>query len=449
MYKLGGILFVPLLFLSIAFSQPSTFSRADTASARQISELRNQVRELQEELGSLKAVQRLSSPEQSDEVDRLEERLEKRLQELENKLDAMSRGTAPVVLNPRITAFINFAARSDSKTEYDLADRSKEISNRPFLRTVELELRNPVDPYAEAVTVISLENDAGKEFGIDAEEAYGLIKRLPILETAPLGLKLKIGKFRAPLGVDNKIHMHDLPWTTRPLVISEYLGTEHGSFFESGFNPTGIDMDFFLPNPISSTTLEMNVDVVRAGEVRLSQGLAGRQPAYIGHLNLSRDWDNEHLLIVGASTYQENGSPSARLYGADFTYKWAPAEQRESHSVVAGGEFFLAKESYLNTTGTEETQSPYGWFGYLQYQTSYWWYFGLRYDWVQSPTNDQRITRAVAAYASYYTTEFLRFRLGFEHRMSDDPLRDNLNTGIFEVNFVFGSHPTEPYWVNK
>ena len=56
MYKLGGILFVPLLFLSIAFSQPSTSSRADTASARQISELRNQVRELQEELGSLKAV---------------------------------------------------------------------------------------------------------------------------------------------------------------------------------------------------------------------------------------------------------------------------------------------------------------------------------------------------------------------------------------------------------
>ena len=371
------------------------------------------------------------------------------MQELENKIDAVSRASAPVALNPKMTAFINFAARGDNKTVVDPADSTKEVSNRPFLRTVEIELRNAVDPYAEAVTVVSLENEAGKEFAIDAEEAYGLIKRLPILESAPLGLKMKIGKFRAPLGLNNRIHMHDLPWTTRPLVISKYLGTEHGNFFESGFNPTGIDLDFFLPNPIPSTTLEMNADVVRAGELSISQGHAGIQPAYVAHLNLSRDWSNEHLLVLGVSTYQENGNAATRLYGADITYKWAPAEQRESQSFVAGGEIFLARHTYADANAGEITQSPYGWFGYLQYQTSYWLYLGARYDWLEEPTNEQLVTRSLAVYASYYTTEFLRFRLGLEHRMSDIAASDNINTGIVEVNFVFGSHPTEPYWVNR
>jgi hypothetical protein len=154
-------------------------------------------------------------------------------------------------------------------------------------------------------------------------------------------------------------------------------------------------------------------------------------------------------LILGASAYQENGPSTTRLYGADATYKWAPSEQRESHSFVAGGEIFSGKHTYTDTSAAEITNSPYGWFGYIQYQTSYWLYLGARYDWVKEPANDQMVTKGFAAYASYYTTEFLRFRLGVERRLSDDPMQDNITSGIFEVNFVFGSHPTEPYWVNR
>jgi hypothetical protein len=28
-------------------------------------------------------------------------------------------------------------------------------------------------------------------------------------------------------------------------------------------------------------------------------------------------------------------------------------------------------------------------------------------------------------------------------------VQNNVNTMLFEINLVFGSHPTEPYWVNK
>ena len=167
------------------------------------------------------------------------------------------------------------------------------------------------------------------------KEAYGLIKRLPILESAPWGLKVKIGKYRASLGLDNKIHIHDLPWTTRPLIVSRYLGTDHGEFFESGFNPVGMDLDFYLPNPIPGTTLEMNLDAVRAGDIAVSNTNLSmlskpdvRQPAYIGHLNLSKDWNNVSLLTLGASAYEESGDYATRVYGVDLTYKWSPSEEQ-------------------------------------------------------------------------------------------------------------------------
>jgi hypothetical protein len=438
-----------LIIAFIFFAAPLALGQTnDGVKADAIENLRNEIRQLQGELDSLKTAQQNPEAEADDELALIEERFEQRLQELENKIDAISRSSAPIVFNPRTTAFINFAARADNRTVFD-SEQEAQIDDRPFLRTIELDFRAPVDPYAEAITILAIEDEAGTGFAIDPEEAYGLIKRLPILETAPLGLKLKVGKYRAPLGVNNRLHLHDVPWTTRPLVVSKYLGTEHGDFFESGFNPIGMDLDFFLPNPIPSSTLEMNLDVVKAGELGLSEGRAGMQPAFLGHLNFSADWNNEHLLILGASAYDERGDNSTRLIGADLTYKWAPAERRQTRSFVAGGEIFFGKHSYADTALAEITNSPYGWYAYTQYQASYWLYLGLRYDWLQEPSDEQLITKSWSAYASYYTTEFLRFRLGFERRLSDIAGQNNANTVMFEINFVFGSHPTEPYWVNR
>jgi hypothetical protein len=58
-------------------------------------------------------------------------------------------------------------------------------------------------------------------------------------------------------------------------------------------------------------------------------------------------------------------------------------------------------------------------------------------------------TDTYAAFLTYYTTEFLRLRLGYEHTKSDVAEMDGLDTGWLELNFVFGSHPVEPYWVNR
>ena len=56
---------------------------------------------------------------------------------------------------------------------------------------------------------------------------------------------------------------------------------------------------------------------------------------------------------------------------------------------------------------------------------------------------------AFGAFHTYSTTEFLRFRLGFEHTESDVASLDGLSSGFLELNFVYGSHPSEPCWVNR
>jgi len=430
------------------FAAPAAFAQQQRSESDSLQQLRKEVADLRSTLDSLKAAQDQQSFLADDELESLEERLEKRFRDLENKINSATRSTAPIVFNPRTTAFINFAARADNKKVLDETGVN-EISNRFFLRGVELDLRAPVDPYAEAVAILSVENEAGKGFGIGAEEAYGLIKRLPLLDSAPLGMKLKIGRFRAPFGVNNRTHLHDMPWVTRPIAVSKYLGTEYGNFFEGGFNPVGVDLDFFLPSPLPGSTLEMNADVLTAGDLGLSGGSAGRQPAFLGHLNLSTDWNNEHILTVGASAYTERGLPSTQLYGVDLTYKWSPVEQRESHSVVFGAEAFFGRHSFRDSTSTTLTIKPYGWYAFLQYQLSYWLYLGTRYDWAQEPIVGVPTQQSTGFYATYYTTEFLRFRLGIEHRTGTRSPLDGLNTGLLEVNLVFGSHPAEPYWVNR
>jgi len=360
--------------------------------------------------------------------------------------------TSLSAMNPQITAFLNGASRYDDKMV--LSPGGTRIDDRLFMRTMELEFRSAVDPYADAVAILSLENEAGNGFSADLEEGYVVVKRLPVLETAPLGLKLKLGRYRAPIGSANRIHMHDLPWTTRPLPISRLLGSENGEFFESGYNAVGADAEVILPTIVSGAVMELNADVVDGANIAVT-GNDRHRPAYLAHYNLFFTAHDTHDFNLGASGYFEPGAHHTGLVGADFLYKWKPITAGEFHSVVLGGELLWAKRQFaIDTDGDgmpdqEARSSPLAWYAFGQVQLSWHVYLGARYDYAQDIVDDHVATQLAAGYLSYYTSEFLRFRVGYEHRWSDLPAEDNVNSAIAEVNVVFGSHPTEPYWVNR
>jgi len=383
------------------------------------------------------------------------EDLRSELTDLKDQQAAHKAPTALNTLNPQITAFLDGASRLDDRPVF--TPHGARIDDRLFMRTAEFDFRAAVDPYADAVAILSLESEAGDGFGADLEEGYVVVKRLPVLESAPLGLKLKFGKYRAPFGNMNRLHMHDLPWTTRPLPIARMLGTENGEFFESGFNPIGVDAEVILPQITDNAVMEVNADIVDGGGIAIT-GLpdgAHRHLGYLGHYNLFFTVHDTHDVNLGLSGYYERGDHRAGLVGADLLYKWKPLAAGEFHSFVLGGEVFYADRKFdadTNGDGVPDTiarAKPLAWYGFAQVQLDWHVYLGGRFDYAQDLEDKSIATKVAAGYLSYYTSEFLRFRAGYEHRWSDNPADDNVNSFITEVSVVFGSHPTEPYWVNR
>lgn len=390
-----------------------------------------------------------------DDVEDLKEENEDLRAELADAKQQAAARKEPVrlnLLNPSITAFLNMAGRIDDEPVF--AAEGAQIDDRLFLRTAEFDFRAAIDPFADGVVTLAIEDLAGEGFEADLEEAYLVLKQLPIVNAAPLGLKLKLGRYRAPIGNSNRLHMHDLPWTTRPLPIAELLGTEQGDFFESGFNPEGIDAELLLPEIVPGLAIELNADLVDGGDIAI--GDPDDHPlGFIGRTNFFFTVGESHDVNLGLSGYTERGDHPSALLAADFLYKWKPLEAGEFRSFVLGGELFYADRDFaVDTDGDgepdgEATSRPLGWFGFAQYQLTWNLYAGVRYDYSEKAADDSLATTAAAAYLSYYTSEFLRFRAGYEHRTSDVPAEDGVDSVLFEVNFVIGSHPTEPYWVNR
>ncbi len=371
---------------------------------------------------------------------------------MEQKLDQAETGPAKTetanAFNPSITVFMNAAMRIDSAAVeaagHDHGGGGSDpdfIDDRFWFRGGELDFRGSVDAYVDAVLLLGIHQESNGEFGTHIEEGYGILKQIPILEAAPLGMKLKIGRYRAPLGSMNKLHQHDWPWTTAPLAVSTYLGSEGGTFFESGFAMEGLGLMMQLPS-FEGTSLDFELHAARAGEIAVTEEAEDpSNPAGVGKLNFFTELGEGNDLSIGLSGYfEELGN---RVIVADFLYRWRPTGKFQS--LVFGGEWHFVNR---NIPGEEET-SPNGGFLFLQYQLNWNVYLGARWDHVQGLEEVDEETDVYSAYVSYYTTEFFRMRLGYEHRASDHEEEDGLNSVFMEFNFVFGSHPAEPWWVNR
>jgi hypothetical protein len=351
-----------------------------------------------------------------------------------------SAATMANAFNPSITVFGNFVGRADSDTVEN--EDGDAVDNRFNLREVEVDLRAAIDPWADGVLIVALESEVPGEFEVGVEEGCATLKKLPVLDSAPLGLKLTAGRFRPEFGRLNKIHTHDLPQVTRPRSYQTFLG-------EEGYIESGITAEAFIPTPGDNNSLAATMAVLNGGDLPVGEDNDGEDLAYLGHLEWFWDLAPGHDFEVGSSIYAGRfdaaGDLDSRLYGLDLTYKWKPYERGEWRSFILGGELFSAD---VDQPGGGSS-TPLGYYLWTQYQLSRNAYFGLRYDFTEELEDDELDTDTYGAFLTYYTTEFLRLRLGYEHTESDVAEVDGLDTGWLEMNFVFGSHPVEPYWVNR
>jgi hypothetical protein len=267
---------------------------------------------------------------------------------------------------------------------------------------------------------------------------------------------LKVGRFRPSFGSNNILHTHDLPQTFRPLPIQEFMG-------EEGFIQSGVSGNFFIPTPWDKqSSLEATLQALAGGDLAYSPDPRART-AYLGHLRWFRSFGNTHNLDLGWSSYFHpagSGIRESDFHGIDFTYRWKPFRRGEWKSFVLSGELMFARQANPEAVepadvapglaGRESEQGkPVGFTVFGQWQFNRRVYAGVRWDRTDVLYNPSLKRSSLTSYFSYYFSEFLRFRLNYEHRWSDVWTEDGRKSIFAELNFVFGSHPPEPFWVNK
>jgi hypothetical protein len=352
----------------------------------------------------------------------------------------------PGILNPAISVIGNFMGRADDDNVFN--DEGDAIDDKVNLREVELDFRTAVDPYADAVVIAAFESEFPGEFEAGIEEGYITLKKLPFVEL-PLGMKFKVGRFRPLFGKTNILHTHDLPSSFRPLPVEEFLG-------EEGFVQSGVSTNFFIPTPWDvNSSLDATVEIMDGGTIALSP-----QPespiSYLGHLRYFRTFADAHNFELGWTGYfhpSGEGIGTAHAEAFDFLYIWKPLRQGQWKSYIVGGELMFAPkltaeaEDFFQEDANDET--PLGFSIFNQYQFNRRTYAGVRYDATDTILNPDFQRKSITPYLSYYFSEFLRFRVNYEHRWSDLEEEDGRNSVFFELNWIFGSHPPEPFWVNK
>lgn len=390
-----------------------------------------------------------------DQEDRIKD-LERRLAETEKKQAQTTSANPATVFNPSITVFGNFLWRFDDRRVFlDNDPAEPAIHDTVNVREVELDLRASVDPYVDGVAVLSVESEVPGEFEAGIEEFYAVIKSLPLplWETPPLGTKIKVGRFRTEFGLNNRSHLHDLPQTDRPLVIEEFLGPE-------GHLANGISTTSFLPSP-GDTALELTLQLLGGG----SAGIAGdlNRLSYLANLNFFVPLAEEHSLNAAAIGFygvnEDSAGHQSRVASLDLFYKWRPHREGQSRSFLVGGQLFYVSHEFTDAIDTDadgipdffpgRRTHPFGYAVWAQVQISTNFYAGIRWDQTDTLGDDRTYRRKLVPYLTWYTTEFFRARLTYEHVWSELPLEDGLDSFFVELTVVLGAHPPHPFWVNK
>lgn len=362
--------------------------------------------------------------------------------------DAAARGSptsrSPVSFNP------DLAVVSDFLGSYS-TNRNNNALNRIDVREVELDLRAAVDPRADAVAVLAFARDvenpvfptgeqpAGPESSVDIEEAY-----LFLHDFGVPNLTAKLGRFHLRFGRQNVLHLHDLPTSDPSFVGQSFLAPE-------ALSDSGLSLSYVVPPRLVGDQYVEAIVEVLAGE-----GAGSESPTLRGDLSVDSPALNTHVLWnadvatnwnleVGGSwlTGRQGEGPAQRLnlYGADVTVVHTDPTGRFFNQL------FQAEAMYADGYDPDGVMRN-GWGAYAlgQQQLNRDWFAGLRVDYAQDPNSDHRAAWGVSPYVSWYWSEFLRFRVEYQHKAGDVPTENNV---YLQATWIFGAHPPHPYWAMR
>jgi hypothetical protein len=309
---------------------------------------------------------------------------------------------------------------------------SNKVSPPPSLAMHESEasLQAIVDPYARADFFIAF----GEE-GVELEEGF------ITFTTLPGGLLTKVGKTRAPFGKVNTMHNHILPWTDRPLVMTNLVGGEEG------LADAGISVARLIPNPW--LFLEATGQINRGDSSDVFKAGRRRDVSLVGHLRGYQDITESTNIDLGFSYAHGHNDSAAdgnlsdalktNLYGVDATVRWRPLRRSIYRSFVGRSEWIWSRRD--QPLGL---QAANGFYVSGDYQFARRWFTGVRGDRSERATDASLTDKGYSVTLTFWPSEFSQVR-GQYRRTNFALAPAAANEFLFQFLFSIGAHGAHPF----
>jgi hypothetical protein len=215
---------------------------------------------------------------------------------------------------------------------------------------------------------------------------------------------------------------------------------------DEGYAAPGLSLNVGF-NPSSSSALNFFAESLFLTKTPLQEKGAEQMASGVFHGWWHQEISSSHAVDVGLSgLLGRKGKKDSGLFvmlGGDVHYSYAPAGIGPNARFLFGNEFFSANQ---NGDGGRWPMGNFTWAQVLMFGSTF---AGVRYDLAPQEENLMNFRHAMGAYLSHYTTEFLRFRLGYEHVMPEINSLAGDHRVMLSMIFIIGSHPAEPYFVNR
>ncbi len=291
------------------------------------------------------------------------------------------------------------------------------------LQETEFKFTAAIDPYTSADFVFAFEDG---NFGI--EEGFvnsGVLSH---------GVGLRGGQMFVPLGYENTLHTHQLPFIQRSLFAGAVFGGEALSEF-------GAEVSWV---PATPWFLELRGAAYNGDEDGLFDGPGDWDLAYLAGVDALWETSDEATFSIGADYLagpNGNGTTDASAWSHLLTtvarYKWRSARRARSRAYELMAEYQFAQRNARPGTSADIARGFYA-LGKLQFSTR-WWVQG-RFDYLK-PSMDASTKRG-AFMLAFVPSEFgaLRFQTGVVETPNDSFTEFHL-----QYNFTLGSHPAHAY----
>ncbi len=319
------------------------------------------------------------------------------------------------------------------------ADKDSAARDSFDIREAELTFYAPIDHIFDGKLSLAAHRESGVSLFEVHEATIGSSKLIP-------HSSFRIGQYFLGIGRLNRFHRHDWLFISAPKVYQEFFG--NNGLNTEGVLDSGAEYSFLVP---SSLFINITAGVTNGwvyGHAH-DEGDKPKQPTHYVRVSTFLEPSDDIGVALGANYLSRKSADGTEmtLYGIDGISKWSAG----SYNM-----FLIQGEAWQRQQQLEQGSKDVAMGSYLfpQYGFSKNLSVGCRFDYYTVTSLKDATGRKVhnADYAvvltlTYKTSEFMTFKLDYNHETSTQAGQDDKTNRIieFQTTFILGAHPAHDF----